>query len=129
MTNPSYWIPEEASEQEHLPYYVTFRAALISRLEDLVLPIWKNLLFLMDQNDNLLLLDEQKSYQQMWIDLLQLCFKSGSLLLDEEARCIEDGISTEKASFPFSLLIRNSIEKLLETRREIFKMKGIPVVK
>jgi len=89
------WVPQEAVELKYLPGYGTFDEALVQCVEEKVKPIWADLIFEMDLNQNLLLIDDNNYFLDLWLNFLEVVCSS-SKEVSSMAACID------RCKFPFS---------------------------
>lgn len=105
------WVMREASEQRYIPSYGTFRASLALCVEEKIVPVWRQLLSLMDENDNLMVLHRNfDRYHGLWVDLFRtFCRTQEHLDNPIEAVQVRGDVV-----FPFSKRIVSMLDSLIE---------------
>ncbi|XP_066918681.1 E3 ubiquitin-protein ligase rnf213-alpha-like [Clytia hemisphaerica] len=106
------WVMREAVEQHYIPNYGTFRASLALCVEDKVIPVWKSLLTLMDENSNLMVLHQGMDlYGGLWTLLFQAFTTSG----EHNEKPIEESKQSNYSRFPFSKRISLMLDNVMQT--------------
>lgn len=109
------WVMREALEQRFIPSYGTFRASLALCVEEKIVPVWRRLLALMDENDNLMVLrhENMERYQELWVNLFCMFCQTEEHLENpiETVQRMQGGDYV--MSFPFSRRISLMLETLI----------------
>ena len=108
------WVMREALEQRFVPSYGTFRASLALCVEEKIVPVWRKLLALMDENDNLMVLHKNlQQYQELWVNLFCM-FCQTQEHLENAIETVQTRHRDYVMSFPFSRRISLMLETLIE---------------
>ena len=104
------WVLREALEQKYLPDYGTFRASLILCIEDKTIPVWKTLLTIMDENNNLMTLHlNPERNTVLWVNLfVEFCAAE-----EHKENAIEEVRMQVFPRFPFSRRICLKLDELM----------------
>ena len=102
------WVQREAIEQNHLPDYGTFREALIRCFEDRVTPVLMTIISEMDRNCNLMILQRESKYHNLWLDLFESCVGTTEVANVKLAQSNAEG--TFVCNFPFSSHVIQTME-------------------
>jgi len=119
MISPENWVLDKATEQQLLLNYGTFKAAIVSFIEEQSAPLWEEFLNVVDEYDNLLLLDDEE-YQETWMDMLELVIE------EQETSSVSDADMTKQtvtgaaysAEFTFSRYIYDNLNRLIKDSRQ-----------
>ena len=107
------WVMREALEQRFIPSYGTFRASLALCVEEKIVPVWRRLLALMDDNDNLMVLHENlEQYQELWVNLF-CTFCRAEEHHENPIETIKHMPGHHVMSFPFSRRISLMLDTLI----------------
>jgi len=102
------WVPQEAVELKYLPGYGTFDEALVQCVEEKVKPIWSDLIFEMDLNQNLLLIEDNDHFLDLWLEFLEAVVSSSSL-----NDVTNMPVSIGRCTFPFSQHIILMVDEII----------------
>ena len=117
MTKVKNWVPQEAVELKYLPGYGTFDEALVRCVEEKVKPIWADLIFEMDFNQNLLLIDNNDYFLDLWLNFLEVVCSSSKEVSSMTA-------SIGQCNFPFAQHIILMVDDIV--KESINQGKFIP---